>query len=178
VATKEKLPVELKGRVVPGWRELCNKTVAESSDAPETTRSNAPLPQQSFGMPGYPNMPMFFPPYMYPYPLQMQQTPQKSRGSGRNVSPDIETPVTTVTYPLISDWLKKLDANPTRNSDNVSYSAYADQLHENDIIRLDDITRFPCAELCQYGGMKAGVAARIIEWANIDKGKLDKKSRR
>jgi hypothetical protein len=129
-------------------------------------------------MPGYPNMPMFFLPYIYPPPPQMQQTPQKSHGSGRNMSPDIETPVSTVNYPLLSDWLEKLDVNPTRNPDNVNYSTYTDQLRENDIIRLDDITRFQYAELCQLGGMKAGVAARIIDWANTDKGRLDKKSRR
>jgi hypothetical protein len=108
----------------------------------------------------------------------MQQTPQKSRGSGRNMSPDFETPVSTVNYPLISEWLEKLDTNPTRNPDNTNYSAYADQLHENDIVRLDDITRFRHTDLCQYGGMKPGVAARIVEWANTDKGKLDKKSHR
>src|SRR6202035_4228510 len=87
----------------------------------------------------------------------------------------VRSPI-AVTYPLVADWFQELVSHETRGTDNIDYTAFTDKCIENQIFRLDDITLFTAAELCDHIGMKPGTARRVINWAKIDKERLENKA--
>jgi hypothetical protein len=203
VAKKEKVPDVLRARVYASYRSQAASGHAEIPPAPPVTAITPtppvaaippalpvaaippappvaaipptmgfPMPNMAppnYSMQGYPYGPMYLP----QYPFYPPWTPPSR--NHRDDSSDLpeEAERVAVDYPLVLDWLQSLVSNPIRGRDKIDYTAYAEALTENEVIRLDDITLFKPAELCDLAGMKMGTAARIYEWAKVDKEKID-----
>ena len=151
--------------------------------------SYAPLvfPMQTYPMPGYPAASMFMPPYPYPIPMQFPRSPDYTRKRRYSLAEPSSNPIDeaeagitnmAIDYPHVCEWLQHLSTNPARTRDNQDYTVFAQALSDNGVLHLDDITRFTYQDLCAMTGMKMGMAARIIDWAKVDRQTLEVKARK
>lgn len=130
----------------------------------------------------HPSHPMPFQPMYIPVPYNMSGFRGYSRK--RRYSPDMvssdpvddaEAGIPEAEYPHVDVWLQDQTDNMSRNRDKQDYVVYAAALQANGLMRLDDVTRFSRDELCDMAGMNKGTGARLLEWAKLDKDKLNKK---
>jgi hypothetical protein len=122
-------------------------------------------------------------PYMPPYPIPYQMSGFPGNSRKRRHSPemassdDAEAGIEGIEYPNLFTWLQNQTDNLSRNRDKQDFVVYAQVLKDNGVTYLDDVTRFNRHDLCELAGMNKGTGARLLDWAVLDKAKLEKKHR-
>jgi hypothetical protein len=121
-----------------------------------------------------PNPPM---PWLMPYPYMQTAWPSQvsfqTTNSGDTSSDKLPAKPRAIKFPPISDWLASLDCDANHGEDNLNYSQYADALHQNGIIQLDNLFAVQTAEKLQVlGEMNWGTASRLLGFAEEDRDDL------
>jgi len=116
-------------------------------------------------------MPM---PYSYmqtPWPLQTSFQTTNSFDTSSSDKPQAKT--CSVKFPPISEWLASLNYDANRGEDNLNYSQYANSLHENGIIQLDDLLAVQTSKKLQmFGGMNWGTVSGLLRFVEEDQDDL------